>query len=312
MTINAKPQPLLPADRTKDNPLFIVLAILAFLATLSLLSVKASYQISNHWSAGLHETATIQIKPTADIDITAVSQTAKNILLNAPSVKDVEILPQSHSKDLLRPWLGDAALPDDLPLPVLLHVQLHTGQALNMSALKTAFQTANIRADIDNHSQWTKELHARARTVRFLALLAFVLIAVAILCACVFAIRAGITAQRTLMKVLHQIGAAPDYTARLFSTRFALSGFKAGCIGASGAFILVFILSLFSNTLFSNPGFSDTGLANTGGSTNLLPGFGVGLKELYLSCLIPLIIALISGLAAWHTTLKSLIAEMYS
>lgn len=305
MSIETKAQPLLPADRAKDNPLFVVLAILAFLATLSLLSVKASYQSTAHWSAGLNETATIQIIPhegqNKGVNHEALLQTARALIIDAPSVADVDILPRSHAKALLRPWLGDAVLPDDLPLPILLHVQLHTGQTLNVTRLSETFKAANIRANIDNHTQWTKELNARARTVRILALLAFSLIAIAILSACVFAIRAGITTQRSLMNVLHQIGTAPTYTARLFSSRFALSGFKAGCLGALGAFFLVFILGLFSGALFSD----------TGGTSNLLPGFAIGLKDVYLSLLVPVFMALISGIAAWYTTMKSLIAEMY-
>lgn len=36
----AKPVPLLPVDKAQDRPLFMVLAILAFLATLALLGIK--------------------------------------------------------------------------------------------------------------------------------------------------------------------------------------------------------------------------------------------------------------------------------
>lgn len=296
-----KQEALLPADKPRDNPLFIVLAILAFLATLSLLSLKVSYQAAGHWSANLNETATVQIKPDATSDEAALvqmAQSAKDILLKSPNISGVDILPKAHSQALLRPWLGDAPLPDDLPLPTLLHVQLRPGQTLDVARLSSAFTAANLRVDIDNHAHWTKDLNRRARAAQLLAVFAFFLISVAISAACIFAIRAGITAQRKLMDVLHQIGAAPSYTARLFSSRFALGGFKAGCIGALGAFILLFLLSVFSET--------------TGSDNYFIPGFAIGLQDVYLSILIPVFMALVSAVAAWHTVMKTLIAEMYS
>ncbi|PHR61629.1 MAG: hypothetical protein COA43_02545 [Robiginitomaculum sp.] len=293
----AKPQPILPIDKPKDSPLFVVLAILAFLATLTLLSLSASYRSSAHWSAGLTDTATIQIKPTSLTDEQEQPIKARDILLTFKSVKHVDILSKDHSQKLLRPWLGDTPLPDALALPILLHVTLHADQKLNVRELATRYEQLGIRADIDDHSHWRKNLESRARAIQILSILAFLSISIAIIAACVFATHAGITTQKTLMNVLHQIGTPPQYTARLFSTRFALNAFLAGCFGALAAFVLLFIFSMFFKISGTNIFF--------------LPEFTFGLKNLYLSALVPLFMALISGLATWQIVMKSLLSEMY-
>lgn len=287
---------LLPSGKAKHNPLFIILAILAFLACFSMLSFKTARVAAAHWRADLKESATLQIKPGANFNVETPS-TAKKILLASPNTLSVDILPQDASKELLKPWLGNVTLPDDLPLPILLHITLRPGKALDVQALTTALKLANINADIDDHTQWTKALRTKVRTFQLLALLAFLLITIAILAACVFAVRASILGQKKLMDILHQIGADPRYTARIFSTKFSMTSFKAGLVGALGAFSLLFLVNLI-----------------IGGTQDdsLLPSFTIGFTDMVLAALIPLFMGLISGLVTWYTVMKSLHDEIYS
>ena len=100
-----------------------------------------------------------------------------------------------------------------------------------------------------------------------------------------------------LIDVLHQIGAAPDYTAQLFSRRFAISGFKAGLFGAIGALLILFLL-----------GFVTAGAA---GSMKFIPDLRSGPSNILLAALIPLALAGIAGISAWRTVLKTLFDEVY-
>ena len=295
MPNNHKPQSLLPTDTAADRPLFVVLAILAFLASLTLLSVKTSYQAAEQWGVDLKETATIQIKPTST---SGTAQQAKSILETLPFIQNAEILSKEYSKELLKPWLGEAPLPDDLPLPILLHVQLRKGQALDIESMQSQLALAGIEADIDDHSYWSKDLQKGTRAVQTLSSFALILIGVAIFSACIFATHAGIERRKQLMDVLHQIGASPSYTARLFSTRFALTNFKAGLLGACGAFLILLVFSLMSG-------------GNENGRHYFLPGFDISLSDFYLALLVPLCMAIISGLTAWRTVMQSLLAQIY-
>ena len=290
------PGPLLPKDKKGDRQLFIVMAILAFLATLTLLAVKTSYQMSARWSAELEHTMSIQIKQDAQADPAQSAAAAQGLLLQLSGVDHVEILPEARSRALLEPWLGSVDLPADLPLPILLDVRLKPGHSVDVQALSAAFAQAGLRVDIDDHSRWQKEIQRSTRTVRILALLALGLVIIAVISAVIFAVNAGVVRRRLVVDVLHQVGADMNYTARLFSTRFAINGLKAGAAGAIGALLVLWLLTLLSSF----------------GSGLLLPLLEIGLPDIYFASAVPIVMAFIGGLSARRTIRNLLRREIYS
>ncbi|MBL4854626.1 MAG: hypothetical protein JKY25_10360 [Robiginitomaculum sp.] len=295
-------QALLPDNKKTDRPLFMVFAILAFLATLTLLASAAGYRASADWRSDLAESITVQVKPRAELNRGPNGEPsdpaiARNILLQLSAVKSVTILPPERSQELLEPWLGDTPLPDDLPLPTLLDVRLHAGQILDSQQADAALLAANIRADIDDHRQWDREIKRTTRAAQTISLTALVLIITASITAAIFATRAAITGQRRLIDVLHQVGAPPSYTARLFSTSFAMVGLKAGGVGAVAALLLSTLIGL----LFSS----------SGGFSYFQPGLHMAFFDLYLVVAVPVILAIIIAIASWRTILKTLFEEIY-
>jgi len=298
-----KTQPILPYDKKNDRPLFMVLVILAFLATLTLLATASGYRAAVGWENNLQGRLTVQIKPSATLagktadKIDDKAERAKTILAELTPVSSVTILPSEHSKALLKPWLGDAPLPDDLPLPILLDVQLNPGQTLDAKQAALLLSDAGIRADIDDHSQWNKEIKRTTSAALLLSYLALGLIIIASIAASIFATRAGLTSQRRLMDVLHQVGAPPDYTARLLSTRFATSGFRAGAMGA----IMALLVSVLVGMMFST----------SSGFSYFLPGLHLSLTDIFLVIAVPSILALIIAITSWRTVIKTLYREIY-
>lgn len=296
----AKSQPILPYNKKNDRPLFMVLVILAFLATLTLLATASGYRAAAGWSSNLQGKLTVQIKPSteiADSENPGEAERAKTILAELDPVAFVTILPPEYSKSLLEPWLRDVSLPDDLPLPILLDVQLKEGQSLDTKQAVSMLSAAGIRVDIDDHSQWDKEIKRTTSAARILSYLALGLIIIASIAASIFATRAGLTSQRRLMDVLHQVGAPPSYTARLLSTRFATSGFKAGATGALAALLVSMLVGMVFST---SDGFS-----------YFLPGLHLSLADIYLVFAVPSVLALIIAITSWRTVIKTLYSETY-
>ncbi len=290
------PQPLLPDDKLADRPLFVVLAILAFLATLTLLTVKLSYVSAGSWGDDLSRTVTVQIIPIMGKDTNEAAQKARSIIMAQSNIDNVSIMPKSYSEGLLKPWLGDMVLPNDLPLPILLSIKISYKKNFDVIKVSSALKNAGIKADIDDHSQWSKDLKRTARAAQTIAILAFILIMLAINGAAVFATRAAIVGRTTLMQVLQQVGALPAFTAKIFSLRCARTSLKAGAIGTLGAFLLLIVLGLFGTM----PGLR-----------NFMPGISVGLIDFLLALLIPIAMAIISAFTAWKTVNRILMAEMY-
>ena len=291
---STKPQPLLPYSKKNDRPLFMVLVILAFLATLTLLAVASGNRAAAGWKDNLGSAVTVQIKPD---DTPGQVEQARDILLNQKQVDTVTIMSVDYAKSLLKPWLGDTPLPDDLPLPTLLDVHLHAGQNIDVAHFDKLFTTAGIRADINDHRQWDRDIKRTTRAAQILSFFALGLIVLASIAAAIFATNAGITSQRQLMDVLHQVGASPQYTARLLSTRFALSGFKAGALGA----VIALAVAVSVGFLFST----------SGGFSYFLPGLHLSLSDLYVAVAVPIILTITISLTSWRTVSKTLTAEIY-
>lgn len=288
-------QPLLPANSPQDRPMFIILMILAFLATLSLLSINSSFSTARAWQAELQSTLTVQVIPTQDSP-DAVEQ-VKTLLEDHEAIASVDFLGDAYSRSLLAPWLGETPLPADIELPVLLSIELRAGVGLDAKKMNSDFAQAGLNANIDDHQQWSSEFQKSVIAVQTLAILAFILIFAAITTAIIFATRAGLSGRRMLIDVLHQIGAAPKYTAKLFSRRFAITGFKAGVFGAISAIFVLLVLGLVT--------------AGAAGSMKFIPDIKSGPGNILLAAVIPLTMAAIAGISAWRTVLKTLYDEVY-
>jgi len=303
--LTAKTQAILPYNKKNDRPLFMVLVILAFLATLTLLATASGYRAAAGWQSNLAGKLTVQIKPNLEIvsvevgggTLLSEAERAKTILTELGSVALVTVLPPEHSRALLEPWLGDVALPDDLPLPILLDVKLNSDATFDIKQAAALLSAVGIRADIDDHSQWDEEIRRTTYAAQVLSYLALGLIIIASIAASVFATRAGLTSQRRLMDVLHQVGAPPSYTAHLLSARFATSGFKAGAMGAISALLVSVLVGMMFST--------------SGGFSYFLPGLHVSLTDIYLVIAVPSFLALVIMITSWRTVIKTLYDEIY-
>lgn len=319
--ISQAPSPLLPPVSWRQNPLFVILMILAFLASLSLFALFSSLQARQHWQANLSQTASIHIKPkttpspalgdSSQSNNIASQQnslhqdleTAQSILSTYSQIDYVERVSNEKTRDLLRAWLGDAQLPADLPIPQILHVQLKSGQALPIESLQQDFTQASIHADIDNHQHWAKALDSKVRAMQLILVLIFIMVFGAILAAISFAIQAALAHREKLINVLHQIGAPPHFTVRLFSKKFAFTGFQAGCIGSAGAFIIVSLLSFIFTR--SNPNLE-------GSDISLLPNITSPFVHYYVFLFVPIVMAVFAAIIASRHIKRALFAKMYS
>lgn len=268
-----RPQPLIPTNSKDDRPMLVVLAILAFLATLTLLSVKSSYSMAADWRSEIQNTITVQIKPVTGVERNVTAKKAQGEIEKNEKIAEVGILSDEYSRKLLEPWLGNTPLPDGVDLPILLSVQVEPGETLDAAQLATSLERENIDAVVDTHQDWTEQFKRSIFALQSMSILALILVFLAIFAAIIFATRSVLNGRRMLIDVLHQIGAAPNYTARLFSERFAWTGLKAGAIGAIGALFVLALAGLLT--------------AGTAGSLQFLPKVTSGPTNLFLAALVP-------------------------
>jgi len=236
--------PLLPPDGGRDRPLFLVAAILVFLACLSALGARGAWQASQQWTSDLESSLTIQIRPVEGRDADADAQEAARIALTVPGIDETVAHDRTHAEALLAPWLGHDNLPDDLPLPLIVDVELARNEAPPLDALQSAMDAAGLPASVDDHGRWIDAVRTSARSAQTLALSLLALLTAAAAAVVAFAARASLVARLDVTDALHLCGAEDKFIAQLFQTRFFLLGLKAGAAGALVAALVSMLVSM--------------------------------------------------------------------
>ena len=232
---------LLPRDSGGEPWLAALIAVLCLLACLAAVGALAADRAANGWSRQLRAEATVQVRPRVGETGAEAAARAAETLAGVPGVAEAEALDRKTAEALLRPWVGDAVLPD-LPLPFLVTVRLDRTAPASAVSLGRALAEAGLDATVDDHSLWRGEVERSATQITLLALAAFLLVAGAAGAAVVYATRAGMAAQSALIETLSLNGASDGAIAGLFQRRYALLAALSGGIGAGVAMGLVLVL----------------------------------------------------------------------
>ena len=286
MSASARPAPLLPRDRDRDVSLHFVVAVLCFLACLAALGGAAADRAARGWAHDMQGEATVQVRPGPNETPAAVGARAAEVLAGVRGVTEARAMEGEKAEALLRPWLGDAAVLKDLPVPQLVTVELDPAHPAAANDLKKALATAGIDATVDDHRRWRADVQDAAGLVRAGALAIFLLTAGAAAAVVAFAVRAAMAAQRDAVEVLHLAGAEDDFIAGLVQMRFARLAAVAGLIGAASAALLGTVLILF------------------GGRAGFTPALPLRWIDLTLVSPCPLVAATVAAVAARMTTLR--------
>ena len=275
-----RPAPWLPQAEARDPALIFVIAVLCFLACLTALGALAGDRGARGWTGQLVGEATVIVRARGGETPDAAAARAAEALAGLPGVTEVRALEREKAYELIRPWLGDVADLDDLPVPRLVAVTLDRKQPATAAALDTALKAQDLDAVVDDHSMWIKDIRRAAGVVRGTAIAIFLLIAVAAGAVVAFATRAGLSARRDVVEVMHLIGAEDSQISSLFELRFARIAALSGALGAISAGLLGAILRMI------------------GGGEGITPALPIAWIDLLAVLPCPVLAALVAALAA--------------
>ncbi|WP_291841502.1 hypothetical protein [Maricaulis sp.] len=235
---------LLPPDAGRDRPLFVVAAILVFLACIAGLGARGAWLQAQRWTTDLETSLTIQVRPAEGRDAEADADRAAALTRAMPGVEQATSRGRDHALALLTPWLGEGNLPDDLPLPLLVDVRTRSGVTIDTAALQAQLDAEGMAARIDDHGRWANAVRRAAGTAQALGLGLLALLAGAAAAVIAFAARASLAARLDVIDALHLCGAEDRFIAGLFQRRFFMLGLKAGVAGAVFAGLVSLLVSL--------------------------------------------------------------------
>ena len=183
----------------------------------------------------------------------------------------------------MRPWLGSGGLPDDLPVPRLVAVEIDPAAPPAPGAIETLLADAPYTVLVDDHQRWEDAVERAANSVRYFAIGLVILLTGAAAAVIAFAARASLAARWDVAEALHLVGAPDRYVTGLFQERFFFLGLKSGLAGALAAAICALSLAQMG--------------ASAGGMF-FVPTLELGWSALAIPPSAALIAALIAALAA--------------
>jgi len=282
---------ILPREEGSPS-LDLVIAIMGFLAALALGGVLISYHSAQSWQAGLTGRLTVQILPQGEVPPQNEVNSAMAILQSTPGVASAVVLSDSENVALVEPWLGRDAAIAALPFPRLIDVKLAPGAMPDVDALNRRLKAAAPHAVLDDHRRWIGRLRTASDAVVLTALAILALIAVATAATVAFATRAGLAAHRSVVELLHLMGAQDRFIARAFERHYFISALLAAAFGA----------------MLAAAGFVAAGSLDRLGisGVSFLPPLGLSFADLPWLASVPIGAAII----AWATARVSVIVSL--
>lgn len=266
--------PIVPGATVTGHALVAVVAIMTFLAGLTVGTVASVRTLASGWTGEISREVTIQIKPADGLDIDAALAKATQLARATPGVAAATPLAPAETAKLLEPWLGAGVDISNLPVPRLVTVTLTPdGERTAVPALRSALGAQVPSASLDDHRQWSARLSSTARAVVAMGLGVLALVSAATILSVVFATRAAVAAGRPIVEVLHFVGARDSFIAAEFQQHFLTIGLKGGAIGGGAVMLLFFLLTTLPKWLGSGTGGLPTDTL-VGGMTLDLRGYG--------------------------------------
>ena len=216
-----------------DRMLPFLVAAMAFLAALALAGWTGAAGLSRHWQEGAGSALTVQVpspKAASARDGAERLPAVIALLTGTPGVASARALADDELSDLLRPWLGAGAERVSIPLPAVVAVQL-SGRVdpVDLGRRVAAVAPGSL---VEDHGVWIGRLSALARSLQACAGLALILVVAVAATVIAVATRAGLSARREAIEIVHGLGATDGYIAGRFAARATLLAAIGGLGGA--------------------------------------------------------------------------------
>lgn len=285
-------RPIVPEGSVASTALVFVIAIMTFLASLTLGSVVVIQQSAQSWQSQIAREATIQIKPADGLDMETALIDAQAIAVTFGGVREVRIVDKEATARLLEPWLGAGLDVDTLPVPRLIIITIDPSSPPDFAAMKSAVAAAVPQAIVEDHRTWVDRLVSMARTTVLIGIIILALVLAATALAVVFATRGAMAGNGHIIEVLHFVGAEQGYIARQFQRSFFVTGIKGALTGGLAAMLIFVGIGWWAQSNMATP---EADQANA-----LFGTFSIGWTG-YAAIL--LVIVLVAGLTAETTRL---------
>ena len=287
---------IVPTASVASNALTLVIAIMAFLASLTLGAVTLISDTARGWQSDISREVTIQIRPVDGVDMQGALDAAEKITLAYAGVAAVSIVDEATTAKLLEPWLGSGLNMDELPVPRLLKVELDADAPLDFTDLRSQLSAGVPGASLDDHRAWLDRLVTMASATIVGGFLIFLMMMASTVLTVVFATRGAMAGNKNVIEVLHFVGAEQGYIAGQFQKHFMVLGLKGAMAGGALAIVCFLIVGFWASGNFADPSADQV--------TALFGTFSVGLGGYVGVFILVFVIALLTAFTSRLTVFR--------
>jgi cell division transport system permease protein len=212
--------PFKSEQRTMRTLSVLVTSLMVALGFLVLAGAATLRHVDTEWRYALSDRWTVELASTDAGHAIATLQAMSGIT-------DARVVPAEEIRRLLQPWLHDAALTAQLPLPTLIDITIDRGKPPVASVLAEQISAALPGARLDDHGGWTRDLLRIAEAGEAMGLAIFVAIALTAALTIAAMARARLAVNREEIELLHTLGASDSFIAR----QFQAGAFRSTIIG---------------------------------------------------------------------------------
>jgi cell division transport system permease protein len=278
----SKAAQIVPSASIAGHALTVVIAIMSFLACLTLGAVYMVNQSANAWVNDISSEITVELDPVNAADIEKKMTLVALFLAKQKGVTRVKPLTAEDSAKLLEPWLGQSSALQALPIPRLIAVEIDRSNPPDIQVIKTALTQNFEGVTLDDHRRWQAEIKTLTRSAALAGLAVLSLVAVATIAVIISATRSAMASNREIIEVLHFVGAKERFISREFERHFLGLGVRAGLMGAVAAAIAFLVLPFMMQVLGGGP--------VTAAETQRLIGSGELDLKGYLLCVLVVVV----------------------
>ena len=290
--------PILPQSNIQGNALIVVIAIMAFLACLTLGAVSMVRATASSWQSQISREITIQIKPEDGLDMNAALNKARNLALGFVGTREGTIMDDAATSRLLEPWLGSGLDLSELPVPRLVIITIDENNPPDFEAMRAMLKTEVPQAFLDDHRTWVDRLVSMAHTTVMIGVGVLVLVFTAMVLTVIFATRGALSGNRHIVEVLHFVGAESGFVAREFQKHFLKISLKGSGAGSAVAALVFLAAGFWQSRSLATP--------QSDQATALFGSFSVGFEG-YLGILATMIIiSLLTTVTARMTVIRTI------
>ena len=216
-----------------------IIALMVYLAAMGGTALIWLGDTLSQWDATLASALTLQIPADAS---PARIDMALGELRQTKGIVSAHLLQPEETAKLLEPWLGSSVSVGDLPLPRLVDVRIDPRTAIDYLRLRQQLASIIPEAQLDSNRTWLSGVREFALRVEGVITAGVFVVAMLIVAIIVFTARIGLAIHRSVIELLHLLGAQDAYIARQFQVHALALGLRGGVIGGIAAVATVIIL----------------------------------------------------------------------